>query len=87
MVLQLLAEDDAISATFADDGTQQGGVRLLVCAPQNFTCDVFCRRLLEAGVEASSILRMIDPRWPASRVVRPPQPPLMYATQHKSLCS
>lgn len=67
-VMQLLAKSDRVGG----DGTSHGGVRLLVCAPQNFTCDVFCRRLLEAGVDPGSILRMIDPRWPANRVVRPP---------------
>lgn len=56
MVLQLLALDSSH--------------RLLVCAPQNFTCDVFCKRLLEASVDPGTVLRLIDPRWPANRVVR-----------------
>eukprot|EP00892_Ulva_mutabilis_P007975 jgi/Ulvmu1/554/UM001_0562.1 len=44
------------------------GNRILVSAPQNFTCDTFCERLLAAGVPQANILRVIDPRWPASRV-------------------
>lgn len=49
---------------------RNNGNTILVSAPQNFTCDTFCQRLLAAGVPQSSILRVIDPRWPASRVVR-----------------
>jgi hypothetical protein len=66
-MMQLLAKEDR--GEFRSGTAGMSGVRVLVCAPQNFTCDVFCRRLLEAGVDRTSILRMIDPRWPATRVV------------------
>jgi hypothetical protein len=46
------------------------GNNILVSAPQNFTCDTFCERLLAAGVKPATMLRVIDPRWPMSRVVR-----------------
>jgi hypothetical protein len=65
--MQLLAKEER--GEFGSGTAGDSGVRVLVCAPQNFTCDVFCRRLLQAGVDAYSILRMIDPRWPATRVV------------------
>ena len=45
---------------------------LLLCAPQNFSCDTLCTRLLAAGVAASIMLRLMDPRLPPNRVVRQP---------------
>lgn len=44
---------------------------LLVCAPQNFACDTLCTRLLAAKVPPADMLRLIDPRLPVKRVVRP----------------
>lgn len=44
---------------------------VLLCAPQNFSCDTLCSRLLAAEVDARSMLRLVDPRLPVNRVVRP----------------
>jgi hypothetical protein len=43
---------------------------LLLCAPQNFSCDTLCTRLIDAKVDTRSMLRLMDPRLPVNRVVR-----------------
>jgi hypothetical protein len=43
---------------------------LLICAPQNFACDVLCSQLLNASVPSDQMLRLNDPRLPTKRVVR-----------------
>jgi Rad3-related DNA helicase len=54
----------ALQALAADDDSP-----LLLCAPQNFACDTLCERLLDAGVAASAMLRLMDPRLPPNQVV------------------
>lgn len=42
--------------------------RLLLCAPQNYSADLLCSALAEAGVPKTSMLRLNDPRRPAPQV-------------------
>jgi hypothetical protein len=45
--------------------------RLLLCAPQSYSADLLCAALAAAGVSTTSMLRLNDPRRPASHVSRP----------------
>ena len=47
---------------------QQEGVRLLMCAPKNFSADLLCSALGQAGITKKAMLRLNDPRHPPPQV-------------------
>ena len=47
---------------------QQEGVRLLMCAPKNFSADLLCSALGQAGITKQAMLRLNDPRHPPPQV-------------------
>ena len=52
---------------------QQEGVRLLMCAPKNFSADLLCSALGQAGITQEAMLRLNDPRHPPPQVTAPSQ--------------
>ncbi|GAB4815315.1 hypothetical protein N2152v2_002361 [Parachlorella kessleri] len=44
------------------------GCRLLLCAPQNYSADLLCSALGASGLGPNTLLRLNDPRRPASQV-------------------
>ena len=47
---------------------QQEGVHLLMCAPKNFSADLLCSALGQAGITKQAMLRLNDPRHPPPQV-------------------
>lgn len=42
--------------------------RVLLCAPQNYSADLICLKLAQAGVQPGTTVRLNDPRRPINQV-------------------
>ena len=60
--LQLLSKRLNEDGSFSDNPSRGTSPRLLLCAPQNYSADLICSALAEAGLTPRVMTRLQDPR-------------------------
>ena len=60
--LQLLSTRLNADGYFSDSPSHGASPRLLLCAPQNYSADLICSALAEAGLTPQVMTRLQDPR-------------------------
>ena len=58
---------------------------MLMCAPKNFSADLLCSALGQAGITKKAMLRLNDPRHPPPQVIALLQNILCMCSRHRSL--